>query len=94
MPTCTKPGCACGGAELPRSDHPYTGLPSLHVLKANAWACRCPDLRPRQRHTEPSQCISEADLAQWRMRTQNFEVSDRVARNLCWLDQTFGHTCP
>lgn len=89
MPTCNKPGCECGGVELPRPTRPYTGLPSLHVLKATTWVCTCPGLRPRQRHGEPWLCVSTADLAVWRLRTNNFEVSDPVARMLAWLEREF-----
>jgi len=97
MSTCSKPGCACGGAELPRSTHPYTAVP-VERRHAQAWACAC--LRPdgrrllrNHRHIEPSECFAAQHpeaVAAWRVAHPEATCSERSARSLAWLAQTFG----
>jgi len=98
MPHCTKPGCDCGGAELPRSSHPYTAVPVAMKppgQREPAWSCRCarPDGRPllrKYQHTEPAQCLSADDVAAWRGAHPEATCGERAARALCWLSREFG----
>ena len=69
--------------------YPYTGEPTMHVLKANGWVCRCPGLRPRQRHQQPMDCIPAEALAAWRRAHEDVRTSNRTARALMWMDLTF-----
>ena len=55
---------SCGRGQ--QRAYPYTGEPTMHVLKANGWGCRCPGLRPRHRHQQPMDCIPAEALAAWR----------------------------
>jgi len=95
---CTKPGCDCGGAELPQSDHPYTSEPVAMKAPGQrepAWACRCtrPDGRPllrKYQHIEPAQCLNPENVAAWRAAHPEATCGERTARALTWLAQTFG----
>ena len=55
-----------------------------------AWRCRCPEMKPYRRHTEPSQCLKPEDVEVWRAHYPEATCSDRIARTLIYLAKEFG----
>ena len=66
--------------------YPYTGEPTMHVIRADGWRCCCAGLRPRQAHQEPQQCLTLEVVAAWRVAHPEATCSERTARALAWLE--------
>ena len=54
-----------------------------------AWSCAC-GLPKHKRHTEPAQCVAQTEVEAWRWANPEATVSDRGAKALLWMQQTFG----
>lgn len=68
--------------------YPYTGEPTMHVIKASGWVCAC-ELPRYRKHQEPQECIPAEALASWRRAHEDVTTSDRTARCLMWMEMHF-----
>ena len=53
--------------------------------RSDPWACAC-----SPKHKNPWECLSISEVETWRIGHPEATVSDRGAKALLWMQQTFG----
>jgi hypothetical protein len=74
-------------------EQPYSARPALYRLPGERipeWRCRC-NVPSYRRHLEPWQCVTVHQVELWRARHPGSTCSERTARALCWLENSFGN---